>query len=325
MITFKNILTIVIPTYNHPQMIKYILDNYTFIDKYELLLQIHDSSTDESTKKIVDSYKYENVEYYRYDSNTNVDLKTILALQKVNTKYAYLCGDGILINPNMLSKIYEQINKDYNLIELYDKSVPRHFEYYQNVLKGRSELLYKDVIKHFNDNFWHMPFYGGSIVLTKVFKEINIDSLINKPYNGFVYSYFIYNYFSNHCFKAVVLGDDFLFNNIYKTESGWVKNKQLFSVWIDNFDDCVNSLPAIYDRNKKKAIYNMGVYTTFFTAKQLLRFKATDNYNYRLYKKYKSKIFERSNSSKLGLFVVAIIPNWPFKIMRKLKLKFIKR
>lgn len=319
MLDFSDVLTIVIPTYNHPNMIKYILDNYRFIDEYNIQVSIHDSSPNDEIEKLIKEYNYKCFSYFKYDSSLNVDVKTIMSLAQVKTKYAYLCGDGVVLNKEMLDNLYNQLIKDYDLIELYDTDLKRHIDYFNKISKGKETIIYNDIRQHFVDNFWHMPFYGGSIVKKEVFTTINIEKIANEPYNGFIYPYFIYKYFADKNFCGVVIGGNYFHTNIYKSGSSWIKNKQLCEVWIDNFDSCVNSLPSIYDDYKKEVIHNTGVNTTFFSFTTLCKFKGSGNFNYKLYKKYKEKIYERTNSSKFSIWLAAIVPNFIFKILRKIK------
>lgn len=320
---FEELLTVVIPTYNHPQMIDYILDNYSFIDDYNLLVQIHDSSTNNETKDVVDKYKYKNLEYYKYDSKMNVDVKTIIALATPKTKYVYLCGDGILINKDFIHSIYHNLLKDFDIVELYDESIPRHINFLRKLTNNKLVMEYNSIQKHFLDNFWHMPFYGGSIIKTEVFKSYDLSCILNKKYSGFIYPSLIYTYFATRGkFNAISLGENFLLPNKFKKESGWVTNCSFLQTWIDNFDETVYELPSIYDTYKKAVIRNTGINTEFFSFKSLIFFKKTNNYNFKLYKKYKEKILERTNLNSFSLWFIAIFPNFILKFIKKVKRLF---
>lgn len=313
------LLTIVIPTYNHPDSILFCLKQLEYIREENILLAIHDSSDNDEIQKIVSKIHNENILYFRYDCSIDVDLKTLLAIKKVTTKYLFLCGDGVVMKKEFYKKLKPVLFENPTVVECYDWAIKRHSKYYKS-LTTESIIEYRSPLEHFSDNFWHMPYYGGSVVKTEVFAEYNDLDLKKVQNSGFIYPYTIYLYAYHHQsqFKALVMCEDSIILNPYKKDSGWLKKKLGPNVWVDNFSYVVKSLPHYYDAEKSNVLKTFGKRSTFFTTKGLLNWRAMDNYNFSIYKKYSKKIIEMSNMNRPQLFVISITPKCLLLALRKI-------
>lgn len=314
----QSILTIVVPTYNHPEMIKYYIEHCKNLNQTNVILAIHDSSTDDKTKQIIIEANNPNIEYFHYD-DINVDQKTILCLQSVKTKYVMLCGDGAIFNNQDYYKQLERfLDEDFDLIEIYDTAVKRHIDYFNKLDKDKNGfIIYNDITEHFKDNYWHMPYYGGSIVKASVFKEYSIDDLKDFIGSGFIYPYMIYNRLAKSNSRCLVLGGNSLLKNIYKKDSMWTKDGSAMRIWIDNFLFVVNSLPDLYNPYKEVVLKTANIRTTFLTFKGLLAWRRDGSYNYKLYKQFKIRLKFMSNVKCFNLFLISIFPRWILKLIKR--------
>ena len=78
----KNIfLDVVLPTYNNPKCIEYILEKIERYSQYDYVLSIFDSSTNDETQAIVEKRLSEKITYTRIDSSIDVDEKTLIAVK----------------------------------------------------------------------------------------------------------------------------------------------------------------------------------------------------------------------------------------------------
>ena len=325
---FEKKLTIIVPTYNHSEYIDYYLSQMECIDNMNVLLEIHDSSTNDDTKKVVETYQthISNLKYYRY-SDINVDVKTILALQKCNTEYAFLCGDGVIFNIEKCGeRVLSAITSKYDVIELYDEATPKHYNYYNALEKKykKQDIIYDDIKTHFVENIWHMPYYGGSIVKVEVFKNASMEQMKQIIGLGFVYPYMIYS-FPYKDYHAIVMGGDFHIRNPHKKMAIWESTqKSGIKIWAKNFPETINHLPSEYDSIKERTIILAEKTLGYLTLKGLINLRLIDNYNYKILKQYKEELKKYAACGLFVQYVIAITPKFMFRILRKI-IKMVRR
>ncbi|MCI8475826.1 MAG: hypothetical protein HFE42_02095 [Clostridia bacterium] len=316
------LLTIVLTTYNHPEYIEYYLSKCDYLDELNIILEIHDSSTNDETERTVNNYqqKYKNLLYYHYD-DINIDLKTFLCLKRCQTKYVFLCGDGVILNANRVyGKIMSYMEQDYDIIEFYDDINKKHIQYYHNLEDkyNSSEIVYHNLKNHMLDNYWHMPYYGGTIVKSGIFKRIKQDDIQLLIGTGFIYPYMICAY-TNIDANSVVLGGDYLIPNIKKKAAIWLNEKVAIAIWAKQFPEVINMLPDEFAEIRKKLIINSEKRLQFITIKGLCYLRVNNNYDIKIYKEYRKELVAYSPLNKAGLIAVAIFPKWILKLVRAIK------
>lgn len=315
-------LTIVVPTYNHSDYIEYYLSKSDYIDKLNIALEICDSSTNEETKKVVEKYqqKYSNLSYIHYD-DINVDLKTFLCLNKCHTKYVFLCGDGVILNAEVIyNKILPYLQRGFDLIEFYDDINEKHIDYYYKLNKkyGTQDIIYNNLKSHIQDNFWHMPFYGGTIVKSEIFNKIKQDDIQNLIGTGFIYPFMICA-FADMGAMSVVLGGNYLIANIRKKAAIWLDKQVAIKIWAKQFPAVIGMLPDEFNDIKKELILNSERRLQFITLRGLCYFRINNNYSLKIYKEYKKELLTYSPLNKSKLILIAIFPKWVLKIVRAIK------
>ena len=174
-------ITVIIPTYNHPSYISYLVKNS--IDTYEGSLfrfQIHDSSEDNKTEEIVSKSKIY-IKYFHYSKTFNADDKIISALKQVNSTYAYIMGDGCLPDFNKLENdLLKNSFSKYDLIGLVEA---KNFNTKQKAIPYlKKSVFYENFeLNYFASKFLYLlTYYGATIVSSAIIKFIIEQKLFEK-------------------------------------------------------------------------------------------------------------------------------------------------
>lgn len=314
-------LSIVIPTYNRPECIHYMLEElYKYSEKYSFNIYIFDSSEEDLTFNICKLYNGKNLIYERMDSHIHPDEKTIYGLKKADGEYIQLCGDGLLPNiENIFKNIFLDI-EDIELYLLYSKKITSFNTYYSN---------YKDDISSdknyfFGKYFSQITLYGATICKKSIIDTIDYDfALKNYSGTGFIYPCTLAIYSKG---KYKMLNGDYLSSINLKGSPGWILNKKAIEIWTKNFSTTVSTLNNYLSQTTiNNIIKNNGKNTGFLTAKGLAWFRSTGNYNLKIYFKFKKYLKKCKSCSTFIAIIIAIIPSFVFKILRKLYKTLIKK
>lgn len=310
-----DLLTIVLPTCDHPQYVDYYLKNSAYINKYNILLAIHDSSINDETYDIVNRYNYDNVIYYRYSHEMDIDEKTILALKKVETKYAFLCGDGIILKESSIDRLEKLLGENPTIIEYYN--IKKEWKYISGKTNYNDILKFKDPISHFKTNMWHMILYGGSFVKSSLFSEVEVEKYREIIGTGFIYPFIVYDRLLSHNddFFAYSVFEDYAGGNPYKKASGWIKNKKFAKIWFDNFPSAITKLPNEYQNYFLIAIKRHN--DLKFSFKTMVSFRESGNFSLKIYKQYKENFLKYSSRSNIIYIIIALIPRFPLTLFKK--------
>lgn len=318
----KPLLTIVMPTYNHPDYIRYTLETILNIDEYNILFEIHDSSTDDETKKIVDEYKekYKNLSYIKYE-DIDVDIKTIVALNSVKTKYVHLCGDGAIPNLEKITSLCQKyMDSDFDIIELYDTQNKKHITEFNKIKECRKqeEIVYSNLYDYLYDNIWHLPCYGGSIVKSSIFSSFNEENMKELISCGYVYPYMVILNLDDKL-KAVALGDDFLLPNIRKKASIWIKEGRGIELWANKFPNTIYKTKKCSDDEFKTIMIESQKKLNLLTFKGLLTFRMNGNFNFKVKRQYSDSLNKYGACSKFKMNLICLTPKWVLSLLWKIK------
>lgn len=312
----KILLDIVLPTYNNPACVKYILDKLeTYSDRnYNFVLSIYDSSTDEETKNLVKPYLSSRVLYHYIDSKVNVDEKTLIAVKNSEAEYVFLIADGYCPK---LDEIFREIDFEKNrseIIVLYDRDWKPQRKYYEHL----KDFDFTDKNEFFRLHFWQLILYGGSICKNALISEINLPETVSAFIgSGFIYPAALATY-SVGPYESKI--GNFLELVPYKGASGWIKNKTAIKTWTENLYNALNKLDGVLGRDCiDNIIKTTGKNTGFLTANGLASFKCNGNFSYAIYKKYKYYLKRCKACSSFFVLFAAICPRFLFVIARKFK------
>jgi len=308
-------LTVIIPTYNRPNSIKEILSNLLFENSFNIRIEIHDSSSNDETKKIVDEIVKTNVRfkkyifYYYYSDNIYVDDKVFYAFSNCQTKYIYLIGDGWVINFIELNKIFNKfINTDFDVLCLL------HSKNFKQFFSLSDDEIHLDSSRQFFNNYlWYVTLYGSCITKKSIFIYTDSKDIYNKYKNSdFFYPCMIFDKLSNltKC-EIVIFKDDFISSGHHKVAAGWTVDGRMLEIWTYKFYKTVMKLPAFYN-NKEDIIYNVGIQSRRYSLVSLLRYRYFGNLTLKLLKKHKEYIKKVTNKYSL-MIMVALCPKWLLK------------
>ena len=275
-------ITVVIPTYNRHKLIEKLINDY--INRYKgdlFTFEIHDSSPNNLTKKIIDNYSNPLISYFKYDSSISADIKALNAINNVKTEYIYLMGDSVNPNFNKFEKYL--ITNNY---EKYDV-----FSFREYALKKNTDFQckeYNDMKSFFKDNFWKLTFFGSYIMKKNIFDKGYKQSekyIIGKSpfanvsilFEGLIGE-------KKSCYFAYV---DFITLNPEKKESGWMTSKQTIEFFCKKYYECLQLLPTYYCAMNPEELCKQNTETGLFSKKMILLFRWNGNLTFKIYNEYK--------------------------------------
>ena len=314
------LLEVVIPTYNRPKCIESIL-NY-FVDNYnkkvyDFCISIYDSSINNETEKVVSSYGLNYVKYYRISDKIDVDKKTVMALKNSTSDYIWLCGDGIIPKVDEIFERFDLKKCGYELIVLYSKYLTTINRYYLKL----NECEDRNKGDFFENNFAQITLYGGTICARTIIEKADIKELEQYYLTGFIYPCMLAIYSSGPYYRSL---GEYLISLENKGSPGWINSGNAIRTWTYNFYNDVMSL-SVYLGGKatNKIICSNGKLTGFLTFKGFVWFRATGNFNWKIYKEYKFYIHKCKACSIMAIYLVLLMPEKLTICMRKLY-KYIK-
>ena len=282
-------ITVVIPTYNRISAMKKFVDECVAGYSGALFkFEIHDSSLDKSLESYVKSFN--KIKYFNYDYKINGDVKTIQAIQNVDTPYVYLLGDGYLVDFNRLEELLGQVGLfSYWIIGV----MPRGWHIsYQKVLKKYSIIngayFTNNYLNFFNDFFWYLTLYGGSIVRKELCGKNDISERLINDNSPFVYVTTVFSQldrYRENC--AMILLDNIMVDNPYKGQSGWMKAKKAIEIFCCKYYKSVILLPKSYAAHRRAFLISHNKYSGLFTCKSILLLRMNGNITFSILKKYR--------------------------------------
>lgn len=319
-------LEIVIPTYNHPSFIEYILEQYEkFFEEFDFTVSIHDSSTDDLTEKLVRNHARfdRQVLYYRYPSEMDVDEKTIRSIKASTHDYTILCGDGWIINvASVLQSDY--IKHDYDMILVYDKKVKVFADYFNQYIKngGQRETHYETVTdEYLKNHYWHSTLYGASVISKRLYSEMDAEAIIEEfNHTNFIYPASLVITLGSIQGDVFVTSDDFLIRNSKKNSRKASEQTDVIKIWCKNYSNSVEKLRGIIgDEVANHIIKTTGARTGLLTANSLAGLKVVKHLNWKIYKEYKPYILRTIACSKSKLKLILCTPRFILYIMKWLR------
>lgn len=301
---------------------------YQSIDTYKGELfefEIRDSSTNDETKNVVESYNKlgrKNIKYYHYDSKFSLDEKCKIAIENNPYDYFMLLGDGNLYNFNELDEQLK-INdyKKYNVVNLepiYRKQFNKDYNAILNVV-----IEYDDPIK-FSKYYSHLTYFGGAIYKTdfikgafakeyyKACREDNISWWIVVC----IFNRLIELKKENKSTLCAMLYVDGLNGNVKKTDHSWADKEKYFIITFKLFNKDLNELYDEYNGIKKDIVKTFRD-DALATRRYLLYKRLNKDIDLKLVRKYKKDI--KYVKGYYGYMVaLSLTPVFILKFLRKL-------
>ena len=306
------LITVVMPTYNRPECIRYYIENS--VKKYNgelFCFEIHDSSENELTKNYVHEANQclkLSIKYHRYDSSINGDDKTHKALSNVKTDYFYLIGDGFAPDFNRLEKMLLENNfPKYDLVGLFFRDRNKNVN---SKFKQNDKIYEENDISYIFENLTlFLTLYGASICSTKMFSFINENKLFEKfNFHG--------RYSFAYCLSLIeaLIAGNFKFGVSFtkinpnpNKKGNWAHDENFYKIFYEEFITDLDKVSHFSTEDKNKALKRIGAY--HFTYRGIVRYKMLGVFKPRYLKKYK-KYVKRCNNHYWFMKLVAFLPKW---------------
>lgn len=332
--TLFNKISVIIPTYERPELIHDILYNQisSYIGSlFEII--IYDTSRDNQSEQEYSQYMktfpfHCNVQYIRQPCSMSLSSKIKLAIETCRTPYFYISGDGIRLHYSLLEKeLCERIH--YELYDVLNMNSNKSFY----CIKKR---LHDDTIHYNNDSHRFvretmslMTLYGASIAKTSLFLESIKKGYFDKFFkandglNGYVYvSTLCENLLEHHDLNMISFYTDAMeANTIPKPAANkWVTGESFYTVGLKRFMCSINAMENLDLDDKKIVIYRY--YKSDWSAFKLhhvLYLKESNALTQNLIKKYKPYL------KKAGLYgtfrLASVFPSRVYFLLKALKSK----
>lgn len=317
-------ISIIIPTKDHPYYIKNILREYVKQDLKSKII-ILDSSENEETRKIYEGYnsKLENLAYVHVDDITS-DEKIIVALHLCETKYLWICGDGLIIDKNLLTNGI--IDESCQVIHLIDVTARDNRIYCRKNHLSTNMVCVDPILfaKHF---FWTGTFMGAIIIDNEIRDELVNTGVLNKYINtGFMLISAVLDLLVSEKIKTQILITKYYYPNPAKNEATWMNSESVFKIWAQEMPKAVNLLPNYYNSIKELLIKTTAVRNNYLSRRGLVRWRAKGIFNSVIEKKYEEDLLKTTQLSRRELKLFSKIPEFickfvifPFLIRNKIK------
>lgn len=317
-------ISIVIPTFNHPSYLKYLFDNCVIPYKGKAFdIYILDSSVNNDTEDLIIKYTDKlpiKIFYMRYPSTIDPDIKSHIGLSQADGDYLYLMGDGISPDLTELERILIKNNYGkYDFLGIPPKE-------YKDSLKATESRLVDKVYTYSlcafaKDNFYFLTLYGGSII-KKTFFQYILETKLFEFFN--CEGRFSYAHISS-CFLALSKKPSFSYGVMYcsatkgnpiKKENTWVFTEKFWSIFIHELKHDVFKLPTEFNSVKSDIISTSRKFT--FGLGFLLRLRERgilDAYHIKVYKLDLESCKYRLTTLK----IISIIPKQVVTLLFKLR------
>lgn len=305
----KESIGIIIPTYNHPSYMSNWFEIFqTQNEKSGIEVWVYDSSEGDETEKICNIYK-EFVHYVRCDSKLIADVKALRAIAEVDKKYLWMCGDGIIVNPDLVYDIVlDAIDKEMDVIHFlgFNRTNNKYSE-----KKNLSDVTVyeKGQIKEFfRDFWWSIATWGVSIIKKEILADLDIEEELFK----FQYPYWLYPamIFEGMSLaerpKGVVYRHNCFTPNREKKSNTWKVKGKTIKIWTDATVSTINGMSDYYEEYKVEVIQNCWQNNGFMTKDGLKNFKKEELYTINDYFKYRKNLKIVSGLSDFELLKIAL-------------------
>ncbi len=248
-------ITICIPTENRYQMVGEVLEKaLEYYPRYGLQVIYFDTSSDDSTEKLVSKYQkkgFERLQYVRIDRSNSLDQKLFDLLrtrQEIrNSKYVWLINDSISINDRFLSDLNEKLNEDYDLIRL----VPPGFGF-------KEDKVFTSQNEWFHQSSAGMAHMASTIMKTSLldyadwddlYKKYIVNDKVGMKDHGYFFTVGMYLelILKQPDFKGLLVNNRIQWRHDCRSKQGisyW--NDIIFEVWAKSYCDTIFKLPDVY-------------------------------------------------------------------------------
>ena len=307
-------LAIVILTAGHPKRIEHILrheaDNLL---KSGARIMIFDGSSDRRTHAVVLNYQLENYS---------------------NILYRRYCGDDATASPDAMIKAAFAANPDCDYVWLLrDDLVPTVSCFRHDLLSqtaGGAEVIvvdaafrnnnrfcvkrYDDNLEFFAENSARLSLLGSCILKHSLVEKLLTHPLSDQPRGGFwMVDALLQEIAAQKAKTALIVSNSYYYDQISFQKSFFTPD--IFDQWGNRWYEMIMALPAFYDPAKRSAVRIQMYDMHPFHLKSMLYLRAAGCYSLSVYRQWKDRLLQISDTSKTKLCLAALFPRSLAKIV----------
>ncbi len=289
---------------------KHIREDLHFIaeaaQKKGIDIYIFDGSTDDSTKNAVYAYinkGYSNIKYLHYIDNWengNIPERFIDAFMMPDTDYCWVCGDKFIVKPQNYDIVLELVEKDYDIITLYDKCFDG-----TRTFSNSSDFVDYCIVP--------LTHWGSTIIKKSLMNKIDIrQELVDNQSFWVVKSYV--KAIDKVSFSGIALHinkSQFKIESKYVTRGG--TEHTMWDTWIYNWCRLIDSFPEKYKSIRSGLYSRLDKEVSLFSLKELLRQRSTNQFDIDKVTQYQK---EAKRVVLLPMGIVYLIAAIPGKIVK---------
>jgi abequosyltransferase len=302
------LLDIVIPTYERLDPLKINLFRILQdLQGFSIAIYISDDSRNDDISDFVTEFKehHKYIYYKKNDPRLGHDKNFVSALNQGKALYTWIIGDRVGLAAGAIENVLGVISKNmYDIVSINEVGRDINFSsgYYDTALS----VL---------DNFgWHLTHTGVTIYSRRTINAMssfNIEECRNFPQISI-----IFNYLAKDC-SFFWINDELIYG-LPSTESYW--SSKVFSVFVDDWQNVIYSLPKIYTlASKERIILAHSKNSKLFSTKSLLKMRMDGNYDSVILQNYRQKLLKHSEKGFFVLYVISIFPRWLLKLYKTVK------
>jgi glycosyltransferase involved in cell wall biosynthesis len=302
----KNNLSIVIPTYNRAQILHSWLEYHAKVMHLNnIMIHVQDNASTDKTVAILESFKkrFSNITYVTNKINHGAALNLQLAINAVDTKFIWPISDSYCINQDLLNEIILILKNSSSLFLIIN-------------LKNR--------IKNINEMFVDADFVCEKLagVLScsgcAIYNRARLGKIIiGNTWSNFSHFIYILNLLKSQKEKAQWVNSSI--DTLPKlNRKNWATKKSVFKIGCKNWIDSIDSLNDFSCSSKKKAYRLFNEATNLFNCKGGLWLRAQGLLTIDKIRTYKIYLNKSVGKSYLLLYLIALMPIYPLKILKKI-------
>lgn len=315
---FNKDLIIVVPTFNREQLLKKWLEHHAHLLLLKKIrIHIQDNCSTDGTKALLIKWKkkFKNISFEINKKNYYGVKNLGLSLNKGKGKFVWSIGDTYVINEHLLNRV------------LF-------------IIKNHSPLFFvvnlNKKIKYLKESY-----IEADIVCEKLAGILSCISCIiynrsklekiqfkKKSLSYFPHTIFVLNKLKLYKSKAywIPLSISSLPNSRQLKKNNWASNPQdVFEVGCKNWIKSINLLSGYSYKSKKKAFRLFSEATNLFNWKGGLWLRAQGLLTINKVRTYKFYLNKSVGKSYLLLYLIAFIPIYPLKILKKIYEQCLKK
>ena len=313
---FNKDLIIVVPTFNREHILKSWLEHHaSLMLSKKIRIHIQDNYSTDGTKALLKKWreKFNNISFEINKKNYQ-DKNFVLSLNKGDARFVWLVGDSYLISEKLINSVLLNI-------------------------KNHSPLFFiinlKEKIKYLKESYVEADFVCERLagILSCISCTIYNKNKLGKikfqeeKLRNFSHTIYILNKLKLYKSQAywIPLSISTLPINRELKINWSTKPQYVFEVGCKNWIICINSLTKYSYKSKKKAFRLFSEITNLFNWRGGLWLRAQGLLTIDKIKTYEIYLNKSVGKSYLLLYLIALIPIYPLKILKKIYDKYLNK